>query len=254
MDPNRLDIATALAHASQTLHNQRTMAETLDAVVLTARDLLPGIDHVGISVMHKDGTFETRAATDGFVWQLDALQHGPGEGPCLDAMRGGRPVVAVENIRAVQQWPAFLPPAIEAGLRSMIGVRIYADARTIGGLNMYSVSSDTIDPDVPLIAELFAAHAATALGRSRTEADLNVALQSRRAIGQAIGMVMERYHVDEDNAFKFLTRVSQNNNIKLREVAQELIDQGNDTTRAADDPSNVAAPFIGSVEMSPPVP
>src|SRR6478736_5717728 len=103
MDPNRLDIATALAQAALTLHSKRTLEETLDAVVLTARDLLPGIDHVGISVVHRDGTVETKAATDPFVWHLDQLQYDLGEGPCLDAMRGGPPVVAVENVRDVQQ-------------------------------------------------------------------------------------------------------------------------------------------------------
>jgi GAF domain-containing protein len=224
---DRVDLARELAEASARLHSQRTLEDTLDTIVETALPMLPGIDHVGISIKHPDGKVETMAATDQFVWELDALQYELGEGPCMDTIEG-QLVVGLEDARHVQQWPNYIARAVRKGLRSQLAVRLFSEEGTLGGLNMYSVSRDDIDPSAPLIAELFATHATTALGRARKEEQLNVALQTRKVIGQAIGMVMERHQIDEERAFHFLARVSQTSNIKLRDVAQELIDQAND--------------------------
>jgi GAF domain-containing protein len=93
---------------------------------------------------------------------------------------------------------------------------------------MYSTSSDTIDPDAVHMAELFAAHASLALGHSRREEQLSAALLTRKVIGQAIGILMERLDLNEDGAFAYLTRVSSHTNVKLRTVAQEIVDRRND--------------------------
>ena len=100
---------------------------------------------------------------------------------------------------------------------------------------MYSTSSDTIDPDAVHMAELFAAHAALALGHARREEQLSAALATRKVIGQAIGILMERHALKEDAAFVYLTRVSSHTNVKLRTVAQEIVDLRNDeSTRDAE--------------------
>jgi GAF domain-containing protein len=224
---DRIDLARALAEASARLHSQRSLETTLDTIVETALPMLPGIDHIGISIVHPDGKIETKAATDQFVWEMDSLQYELHEGPCVDTIEG-QVLVAVEDARHAQRWPRYIPQAVQRGLRSQFAVRLFSEEGTLGGLNMYSVSRDDIDPSVPLVAELFATHATTALGRARKEDQLNVALQTRKLIGQAIGMVMERHQIDEDRAFHYLARVSQTSNIKLRDVAQELIEQAND--------------------------
>ena len=92
---------------------------------------------------------------------------------------------------------------------------------------MYSTSGDQVDPDVQHLAELFATHAALALGRARQDEDLQTALGTRKVIGQALGIVMERYQLDEDRAFQFLVRVSSQGNVKLRDIAQEIVDRAN---------------------------
>lgn len=79
------------------------------------------------------------------------------------------------------------------------------------------------------VATLFATHAAVAFRRARTEAQLNNAVRTRQVIGQAVGILMERYEFDEDRAFGFLARTSQDSNIKLREITQELVDIANRT-------------------------
>jgi GAF domain-containing protein len=221
---DRSDIADALARAAREINAPPDLARTLDAIVHTAQRSLPGIDHVGISVAQRDGRTETKAGTGQLVWDLDQLQYDLGEGPCWEAITAD-PVVRVDDLRHEQRWPKYIPHAVSHGLRAQLGLRLYVDDRTLGALNLYCTTADAIDPDVEHLAELFAVHAALALGRSRREQALNIALETRTVIGQAVGIIMERYDVDEDRAFEYLTRVSQHSNVKIRDVAQALVSQ-----------------------------
>ena len=81
--------------------------------------------------------------------------------------------------------------------------------------------------DAQALTRLFATHAAIALGHANERENLNEGLQTRKVIGQAIGILMERYKIDEDRAFAFLVRASSHGNIKLRAIAQELVDERN---------------------------
>ena len=97
---------------------------------------------------------------------------------------------------------------------AQLALQLYNDEGTIGGLNLYSTRSPTVEPDAVRVAELFASHAAIALGRARREEQLNDALVMRKVIGQAIGLTMEHYQITEDRAFLFLVRASQTSNVK----------------------------------------
>ena len=220
-------IAAALTEAARTINSPRTLEATLDSIVRAAQISLPVFDHIGVSITHRDGKIETVSATDQFVWDLDSLQYRLREGPCLDSINGN-PVVTVEHVSRDKRWPNYMPRAAEAGLRSQLALRLYTEGETLGGLNLYSTKSDTIDPEAHQIAELFAAHAAIALSRTRREDQLGEALRTRKIIGQAIGLTMERYQISEDRAFQFLVRASQTSNIKLREIAQEVADTSNE--------------------------
>jgi GAF domain-containing protein len=220
------EIAVALTEAAKAINGHRTLEETLDAIAQAALRSVPGFNHVGISITHRDGKIETMAGTDQFVWDIDDLQYRLGEGPCVDSIRR-EPVVVLEHVRHEQRWPRYIPRAVAAGLRAQLGLRLYTDEETLGGLNLYSTESATIDPDALQVAELFASHAAIALGRAQHEHQLNEALMSRKVIGQAIGIVMERYQISEDRAFHFLVRASSTSNTKLRAVAQEVVDSSN---------------------------
>jgi len=220
-----LQIADALAQAARAMNAPRTLQESLDVIVGTAQRSMPGIDHVGISLSHRNGSIETKAGTSQLVWELDDLQYSLRQGPCYFAIRAAEPVVVLEHAGDDQRWPTYAPEAARRGLRSQLGLRLYTEEETLGGLNMYSTSSDTLDPETVHVAELFATHAALALGKIRATDQLNTAMGSRKTIGQAIGLLMERYELGEAEAFSFLSRVSQTTNIKLREIAQDLVDQ-----------------------------
>lgn len=221
------DIAVALTEAAKQIYAPTDVQGTLDTIVQSAQRSVPGINHVGISVTHRDGRIETKAATDPLVQELDHIQYELGEGPCLDSI-WDEPVVLVEGMQHEQRWPLYVPQAIRHGVRSQLGLRLYVEEDTLGGLNLYSTESDTVDTEARQLAALFATHAALALGRAQREASLNTALDSRKIIGQAIGIVMERYALDEGRAFQYLSRVSQTTNVKLRDVAGELVRQRNE--------------------------
>jgi GAF domain-containing protein len=227
MDATPNDVASALTEAARALHRPRTLEDTLDAIVRAAQDSVPGMNHVGISITHKDGKIETMAGTDQLVWDLDSLQYTLEEGPCVSSVTE-EPVVVVEHAEHDQRWPTYMPKAVEAGVRAQLALRLYTDADTLGGLNLYSTESETIAPDAVQMAELFASHAAIALDRARHEHQLNEALASRKAIGQATGILMERYQITEDRAFHFLIRASTTSNIKLRVIAEEVVKSSNE--------------------------
>jgi GAF domain-containing protein len=221
------DLAEALAAAARSMGGERTVDETLAAIAHTAQRSIPGFDHVGISTIDKGGVITTRAATDDLVNRLDDLQYGLEEGPCLDALRT-EPVVAVANLQHEQRWPHYVSRAARLGVKAQLAVQLFLDdERTLGGLNLYSTSSAAIHPDAEAVADLFASHAAIALGHARKVSHLNQALTSRKVIGQALGILMERYGLTDERAFEFLVRASSHGNVKLRDVAQDLVDKAN---------------------------
>jgi GAF domain-containing protein len=224
---DRDDVASALTEAAKAIHSPRSLDETLDAIVHAAQQTVPGFEHVGISIVHGNGEIETRVGTDQLVWELDELQYKLHEGPCFDSIRED-PVLLMEDARTEQRWPSYIPEALQKGLRSQMGLRLYTDEGTLGGLNFYSTRSAGIDRDAVQLAELFATHAALALGRARYEHQLNESVASRQLIGTAVGIVMERYQITDDRAFQFLVRASSSGNIKLRVIAQEVVDTANE--------------------------
>lgn len=224
MSDRSSDIAAALAEAARTINAPASYEETLQAIVDAAPGTVPGFSHVSVTVADRRGKAETTVGSDERVLEFDQHQYDAGEGPCYDAIAVGGALVA-DDIRHEQRWPRYIAAAIPAGVTAQMGVQLHHAGRTLGALNLYKTTGPGIDPDALGIAEVFATHAALALARSRTEEHLTRALSTRKAIGQAIGIVMERYQINEARAFAFLVRASAADNIKLRDIAQELVVQ-----------------------------
>lgn len=225
---DRTAITDALTSAARTMRQETSLEEALQAVAEAARASVPGFDAVGISTVAKDGTVQTRAATDDLVRTLDTLQYDIQEGPCFDALHDVD-LLEVPHVRHDQRWPRYVPAAAEAGLRSQMALRLYLDDQgTLGSMNFYSTEAEEIHPDASAVADLFAAHAAVTLGHAREQESLGEALATRQVIGQAVGIVMERYQLPETRAFEFLVRTSSTSNIKLREIARELVRQSDE--------------------------
>jgi GAF domain-containing protein len=119
-----------------------------------------------------------------------------------------------------------VPAAVQLGLKAQLAVKLSLDDQgTVGGLNMYSTSSDKFDPEAPAIADMFATHAALALGQAREIDHLHQALRTRELIGQAIGLLMAQYKLDPDAAFAFLVRSSSHANMKVRDIAEQMVEK-----------------------------
>ena len=215
------DLAAAMAEAALALNAPETVEEALARLVQVARSVIPGAEQCGISVADRRSV-TTMASTDGVVDRLDQLQYRLGEGPCLDAMRDHTSVV-VDDMRTETRWPRFAPPAAAAGCISQMGIEIFREAGRVGGLNLYASKPSAFDDYTRHAATLLAIHTSVVMGKVITVDNLTHALRTRQLIGQAIGIVMYRYAVDEQAAFAYLTRISQNSNVKLYDVAARIV-------------------------------
>jgi len=209
------------------------LAAVLDSIVHAMRQLAPGT-HVGISVANSAGTFDTLAGTGPLVFALDDIQYHLDEGPCLTAIREDHTVI-IDDAESEHRWAKFMPRAADLGLCSYLGVSITVDGKPVGGLNLYSTTRTRLDADRLAHAKLFAAQAALAMAYAQRESNLRQALQTSRTIGKAIGLVMERFDFDDEEAFGYLARLSQRTNIKLREIAAHLVRQSNELRHCRSD-------------------
>lgn len=218
-DHDALDFAELAA----TLQSAPTPTETAEDIVGYVRAQLDA-DQAGISLFRSRNRLETIAPTDPLVGQLDRLQDELGEGPCYDSAWPGQ-TLTVRDITHDDRWPTWAARVTVLGVASMLATELTTvEGRRIGSINTYWNQPRGFTQDDVAFMAIFARHAALALAHSWTEAGLNTALDSRKLIGQAQGILMERHDLDEARAFEVLRRYSQDHNIKLRDVAAYLIE------------------------------
>ncbi len=201
----------------------KDLDDTLQSLTQAAVETLPGVDDATISIRHQDGSLRSYGFTTDYLRELDSWQFEFSEGPCYDGVTHNALTVC-GDLRNDPRYPEYGKRAAAAGVLSQAGMRIFESNRTIGGLNIYSRSVGALS-DVTYLAELFSEHARTAVAYASQIDGLREAIAGRQLIGQAIGIVMERFGLTEDRAFAFLSRLSSHRNVKLRQVAQELVDE-----------------------------
>jgi GAF domain-containing protein len=216
------DTHASIAELALHLYEEPTVPETVDRVLDFARSAV-NCSHATVLFVHGRKRIETVASTDPVLAELDGRQMELGEGPDLALAQGGDDVM-VRDIGEDVRWPLWASIVAGAGLRSMIGVRLYTSQRTIGSLNLYDVHPDHFTEPDRQVAHVLARHAALALGRVQDSEHLLRAMDSRKLIGQAQGILMERFQLDDAGAFAVLRRYSQNNNMKLHDVARLVVE------------------------------
>jgi GAF domain-containing protein len=214
-------LAAEFAQMALDLQDQPDVAETLASITSYAQESLDA-DHAGIHVVH-GREIETAAATDPVIEHADKMQTELGEGPCLQAV-WSHDSFLVHDTATDERWPRFGPLAAQLGLHSMLSVRLFTAEQTLGALNLYSTSLRDFDGDDIALAHIFGQHASVAIAAARREEGLRLAVDARHLIGQAQGILMERFGLSADQAFAVLRRYSQENNVKLRAVAAEIIE------------------------------
>lgn len=201
---------------------RRARDEALQDLVVAAASNIPGVDFASITIAKSDQTLRTAAATDDTADQLDAVQYELREGPCYSAVTEER-LVLVSDVAGAADFPRYGPRAVELGIRSQVAIQLVHNGER-AGLNLYAVKPEAFDRSTIQLAELFATAAATALSYAEQVEQLGEALHTRTDIGTAVGILMERYGLPRDKAFGFLVRHSNQHNVKLRAVAQQVID------------------------------
>jgi hypothetical protein len=203
-------------------------ADALDHLAVAAASNIPGADFVSITVHRQDDSMVTLAATDPLAEQADALQYELREGPCYAAVTDER-FVLVNDLADAVQFPQYGPKAVALGLGAQAAVQLFHEKER-AGLNLYALHAGAFDRSTVQLADLFANQGGALLGYAEQVEQLSEALHSRTDIGTAVGIVMERYSIDRHKAFAFLSRISNNRNVKLRFLAHEVI---NGTFRGA---------------------
>ncbi len=204
------------------LHRSQDVDETLAMLTKSAVEAIDGVDYASITVREDEGHLRTLAPTHRVVTAIDELQYELREGPCYETVSDGDASLIVADLAQDPRWSRFGPRAAQRGIGAMLVFELVSDGRSRTALNLYAERPCNFEGAVEM-AELFASHAKLVMGYARTVKKLDETIRSRTVIGQAIGILMERFDLGEDQAFGFLTEVSQTTNVRLNDVALELV-------------------------------
>lgn len=206
------------------------VSEALDAICVIAARTVENAEGVSVTSVSGAGP-PVVAASSRWAGQLDEMQYTEHEGPCLDAARTGA-LFRVPDTATEPRWPSYMPRAMKAGAMSMVSIPMTVEAKTVGALNVYAKEAGAFDASAVSIAEVIAAHASLATqvsvamyGHRALAEQLHEAMASRAVIEQAKGLIMGATGCDADTAFQRLVEQSQHENIKLRDLAAELIER-----------------------------
>jgi ANTAR domain/GAF domain len=184
---------------------------------------VPGAQYAGITVTRNRKHIDTPAATHKWPILLDEVQQRHREGPCLSAAWEEK-TIHVADLETDRRFPNYRRDALErTPIRSVMSFQMFIAGETMGALNVYAEQANAFGPESKVIGLIFAAHSSVAWNTARRDEQYRRALASRDTIGQAKGMIMERYGVDAVQAFELLRKLSQDSNVPLIEIATELV-------------------------------
>jgi GAF domain-containing protein len=222
------DLAAALSELTGLMLSTPSLQELLDEMAVAAASVTSPRAACGVTLRSEDRTW-TVASSDALASNVDEVQYGTDQGPCLQTLRSGD-VVDVPDLAAETRWGEYRAHALGYGVRSSLSLPLAVDGEVRGALNLYGRSVGAFDDVARRTAGLVAAHLSALLtlaSRQARETELSAqlreALASRSVIDQAIGIVMEQQRAGPSAAFEVLRQLSQRQNRKLRDVAVELV-------------------------------
>jgi transcriptional regulator with GAF, ATPase, and Fis domain len=215
-----------IAELVQALHG-RTDADSETVIAELAEHAaveIPGAQYAGITITRNGKHIDTPAATHVYPMLLDKIQQRHAEGPCLTAAWEEK-TIHVPDLETEERFPLYRQDALaETPIRSIMAFQLFIAGETMGALNVYAETPNVFDNESRNVGLVFAAHSSVAWNSARREDQFKQALASRDTIGQAKGMIMERYGVNAVQAFELLRKLSQDSNVPLIKVAAELVE------------------------------
>ena len=219
------DLAQRLTELARDLQQFSSSQEVLDHIVATVVEMVPGAQDATITVAEKRKTARSAAASSDRARLFDVLQSETSQGPCLDALFE-QETVRVDDLATDERWPALSARVEELGACSMVCFQLFVTGNTLGSLDVLATDPGAFSDESEHVGLLFASHAAIALADAQELESVKSALVNRDVIGQAKGILMERFKITADQAFLLLSKASQDANRKLHVVAADLAHTG----------------------------
>ncbi|TNU73726.1 GAF and ANTAR domain-containing protein [Miniimonas arenae] len=217
------EVISSLESAVREMDEALTSEQVLEVAVDWCQSLVPGCQMAGVTLRRRRGRVESVAPSDAAVERCDALQYDLAEGPCLDAITDEL-AIRSGDVGTDERWPQWGPRAAEAeGIAGMLSIRLFSGTKVHGALNLYSREVDAFDSEATDVARVLSTHVSVALRAMQADEDLRIAVDSRNLIGQAQGILMERFSLQSDGAFAVLSRISQDRNLRLIDVAEHVV-------------------------------
>ena len=216
-------VAHALSELAQDLHQADDPDDVLREVVHAAMDLVPGAEAGSVTALVGGRHVVHKAESGVLPARVDAVMSEFDEGPCLDAVLHHHRTIRVDDMRQEVRWPRFAPRAADLGALSVLAFPMFVKDDSLCALNLYAHEANAFTDESEYVGRMLAAHAAVAYAGAQREENLLAAIETRDLIGQAVGLLMERYSISSGRAFDTLVRFSRQTNRKLRDVAMELI-------------------------------
>ncbi|PZU02974.1 MAG: antitermination regulator [Gordonia sp. (in: high G+C Gram-positive bacteria)] len=216
-----------------------TPDDVLREVRRAAVGLLPAVDYASVTLVSRQVRGRTNQIGPSFVdedvsTRIDALHHEHGTGPCFDAVWQPRPLT-VNAVTTETRWPALMAAVLEqTDIRSLMSIQLRAADQTLGALNLFAVEPSAFTCEIREDAVILATHAAIALSAADRLEHINRALESRDLIGQAKGMLMERFAIDAAQAFGVLRELSQDTNVPVVDICGRLVNADHPSTQHND--------------------
>lgn len=226
----RLSVADALTELDRPLLADQSLSGALQRVAALAQRVVPAATEVSITLVENERP-RTVAFTGEIAVQLDERQYESGFGPCLGAATSGQ-TIRTNSEDPDTAYPAFAQLAARVGMRHTLSVALPVPGRVVGALNLYGANDQPFDEQAETDVASLAGHVAVTLANAALYADavdqatqLRIAMASRAVIEQAKGIVMLQNGCDADEAFVALARLSQTRNVKLRDLAQNIVEK-----------------------------
>lgn len=242
-------IITELAGA---LTDRASIEDMLSKLISASLALVPDADCAKVSLLD-NGRLTSIAATSPLTTALDSARQSARLGPCLEAIKAHK-AVRCDNLGTDGRWPHFASHATTVGVRSVLSSPIHIPGGTGATLSLFAFRADAFGSESETVGAMLAKHAAIALINEKTERQFRAALASRDTIGQAKGMIMERFGVDARRAFAMLRTISQETNTSVRDLAVRFVDTGKhrEHVNMPPSPHNAAAtPITANGQQTP---
>jgi hypothetical protein len=219
------DTASVFTSLAGIVAQGSTSKEMYAAVCVAATLTIPGCDHASLMISH-DGACHTAAVSDPVAHQIDKFELALGCGPCLDAIEEQTAQMATDLTNG-GRWPALAARVVaETPVRGAMSIQLTADRSKVGALNLFSDTANAFDTTSFERAAVFAAFATVAINAAAHGEDaaaLRRGLARNREIGKAVGMLMLLNDISDDEAFSILRRTSQDSNVKVADIAADLV-------------------------------